>query len=541
MDGSWSSPSYALPRIHSPTPYNEDYRLSWDPPADSKVSLPSFRSLFAAPSDDEEHPLASEYDEYSDPEPETAHDDFLTDSDDEQHSYFSNAHIRFNISAERGRWKSDPMPRHAVLRISARTTSPAPSPAPSVVVQRTHRNISEPAPTTSSPLDASPEPQVPLSSSPILRHSSPVLSPISFSVSPESVSPLSAVEPFSPLSLPPSSLAGDHELDMLSDDHAPSESETGLGLFVSSIALVWPLIQLTFAQAIPSPDLSGVADSTSINAIEAEAEALVSSATVEDHVAQAPTHEESSDEFDMPGPKKAAKPRDGNGSMRRKPKKARIAEPPTHQSRPIGSRRTRPSDQKDTTRRKDSNAKSSRTAGRNAPLTSQKAKAKKSRRRSPPPPPPEIDPELCGMLIECLATSRASSLPTSALFKSIMQSYPSVKTRGTEQECLELMERVLESGTSAAGGSGVFGKVERENTVRHLLQCFRLGSGYAQDVSDHSFEEQWFYLSERDPDQDRAQLFVSFRPAKRTETKKYKQYFYRPLGKISRWDAEDAL
>ena len=31
------------------------------------------------------------------------------------------------------------------------------------------------------------------------------------------------------------------------------------------------------------------------------------------------------------------------------------------------------------------------------------------------------------------------------------------------------------------------------------------------------------------------------RPAKRNETKKYKQYYWRPLDKISKWDSEDAL
>ena len=31
------------------------------------------------------------------------------------------------------------------------------------------------------------------------------------------------------------------------------------------------------------------------------------------------------------------------------------------------------------------------------------------------------------------------------------------------------------------------------------------------------------------------------RPGKRSETKKAKQYYWRPLPKISRWDAEDEL
>ena len=56
-------------------------------------------------------------------------------------------------------------------------------------------------------------------------------------------------------------------------------------------------------------------------------------------------------------------------------------------------------------------------------------------------------------------------------------------------------------------------------------------------------ESQWFYVPENDEDQDRATLIRSMmpRPAKRSETKKYKQYYWRPLDKISRWDTEDDL
>jgi hypothetical protein len=57
------------------------------------------------------------------------------------------------------------------------------------------------------------------------------------------------MEPLSPLSLPPSSLAGDHDMDLESfpeNDEilTPVESETGLGLFVRTIATVAALIRL---------------------------------------------------------------------------------------------------------------------------------------------------------------------------------------------------------------------------------------------------------------------------------------------------------
>lgn len=65
---------------------------------------------------------------------------------------------------------------------------------------------------------------------------------------------------------------------------------------------------------------------------------------------------------------------------------------------------------------------------------------------------------------------------------------------------------------------------------------------YLQDV-DHSPEVQWFYDPDRDPDQERATLVRSMmpRPGKRSATKTAKRYYWRPLDKISRWDAEDDM
>jgi len=137
-----------------------------------------------------------------------------------------------------------------------------------------------------------------------------------------------------------------------------------------------------------------------------------------------------------------------------------------------------------------------------------------------------LDAEMCGMLIESMALSRASSLPLSFLCKAVMQARPSLKTEKTEKEWLQVFDRVLHNG-EASRGSGVFGKVE--------------SSG--KDDSDRPLEAQWFYVPELDEDQERATLIRSMmpRPAKRSETKKYKQYYWRPLEKISRWDPEDDL
>jgi hypothetical protein len=76
------------------------------------------------------------------------------------------------------------------------------------------------------------------------------------------------------------------------------------------------------------------------------------------------------------------------------------------------------------------------------------------------------------------------------------------------------------------------------------LQLYRDDfSCWFKDHSDRPLEAQWFYVPERDEDQERATLIRSMmpRPGKRSETKKYKQYYYRPLGKISRWDPEDEM
>lgn len=149
-------------------------------------------------------------------------------------------------------------------------------------------------------------------------------------------------------------------------------------------------------------------------------------------------------------------------------------------------------------------------------------------KRQPPPPPPlnfsVEDAELCGMIIESMATSRASSHRASSIYKAVIQNRPALKSQREDPEWITSIMRVLEEAHRV---NGMFGKVE--------------SSG--MDDSNHPLEAQWFYVPERDEDQERASLMRAMmpRPAKRSETKKYKQYYYRPLGKISRWDSEDAL
>ena len=65
---------------------------------------------------------------------------------------------------------------------------------------------------------------------------------------------------------------------------------------------------------------------------------------------------------------------------------------------------------------------------------------------------------------------------------------------------------------------------------------------FVQDNANRPLEAQWFYVLGLDEDQEWATLTKAVMPrsAKRSETKKYKQY-WRPLDKVSRWDLEDEL
>ena len=78
-----------------------------------------------------------------------------------------------------------------------------------------------------------------------------------------------------------------------------------------------------------------------------------------------------------------------------------------------------------------------------------------------------LNAEICGMLIETMALSRASSLPLSSLYKMVMQSQPSLRSQRSESEWLIVFARVLQEG-EAGHGSGVFGKVESSGKVCFL-------------------------------------------------------------------------
>lgn len=134
----------------------------------------------------------------------------------------------------------------------------------------------------------------------------------------------------------------------------------------------------------------------------------------------------------------------------------------------------------------------------------------------------EFRASLTGMLIEAFATSRATSMDSAVLYRVLTQAHPFLATERSKQELLMDIAAMLEAGRVRCG---MFEKVDSSGErSRHKV-----------------LESRWFYIPERDEDEERASLISAIMPRqKRNETKKYKQYYYRPLDKITRWDPEDA-
>jgi len=135
------------------------------------------------------------------------------------------------------------------------------------------------------------------------------------------------------------------------------------------------------------------------------------------------------------------------------------------------------------------------------------------------PPPPSVDKsEIRGLLIQTMGLARASSMPVSSLVRDILREQPRLASERSKAEWMGVVDEVLET-------NDVFGRVNR----------------VGNDAADKPLEALWFYVPEKDEDQERAMLLQEMMPKKRNETKKHKQYYYRPLGKITRWDAEDEV
>lgn len=133
----------------------------------------------------------------------------------------------------------------------------------------------------------------------------------------------------------------------------------------------------------------------------------------------------------------------------------------------------------------------------------------------------EESTEITGIVVEALATSRATSMDTAALYLVLTRAHPELKTRRPKKEFLRLIGSVLEAGHARCG-------------MFEMVQS----SG---DANDEGYG-RWFYVPEKDEDKERALLIRALVPRqKRSETMKYKQYYWKPLDRISRWDPEDAL
>ncbi|KAA1472782.1 hypothetical protein DENSPDRAFT_839147 [Dentipellis sp. KUC8613] len=132
--------------------------------------------------------------------------------------------------------------------------------------------------------------------------------------------------------------------------------------------------------------------------------------------------------------------------------------------------------------------------------------------------PSEPEPPLLGIVIETLAFARASSWPAEVVWREVKAAYPG--TFGGSREASTSsdygdddddggrarVESVLEWGVRRR----VFGRIES---------------------SGESLPPSYFYLAALDPDRERGALLATLapRPAKRAETMKYKQYYWRPV------------
>lgn len=195
--------------------------------------------------------------------------------------------------------------------------------------------------------------------------------------------------------------------------------------------------------------------------------------------------------------------------------------------------------------------------------------------------------ELEGMIIETLATSRATSMSAPSIYEALLRTRPALKTMSrkvpppaptpsdgdemavddkdedepdtsslNKREWVQLLTYILTAGNLT---SGVFGRVDSSaSDSDDLASPTRTKKGssshkgheplskvamYTLSRSKSSQRAQWFYVPARDPDADRANLVKTMMrgPGKRSETMKYKRYYWKPLGKISRWDREDDL
>ncbi|KAG6876452.1 hypothetical protein C0993_002989, partial [Termitomyces sp. T159_Od127] len=474
------------------------------------TALPGIKSLFAVAA------RAAEPDDDDD-------DDDSDDSEGLSFAHIDARATFFRVSAERGRWRYDPPPPpqrpQALHRQSMPTSSPPPLAGLSVPV----RPISEPLPTTSTP--PPPQAALSTESTDGDRVTEPTraYSPLPPSSPPLSSSPLPAMRSISPLSFAPSSprLPPSSPLSF-SDSLPPSDDgdaaaavvarelfgdeeakEVGLG-FAEEQELGLALqrkgkvtSKLKDEEALRTMDENGVGGRASKTRLakvkekrkgrEGEGDALSGrkkgkvgdslepgsgsgSGTMEKRKTKKEAKrrfEEDHEEENEPAPKqKKQKKAEGNASQRK-----RCAEALTNSASASKQRKVSASHASSP-----SPSPSSSSSSPPPPPSKTKPQCPESQTTLPTPtstptPTPPLLPrdaekdalhaEIRGMLIESMATSRASCMPASALYRSAMRSRPSLEAQRSEKEWVEIIERVLGEGLGEGeGGSGVFGKVE---------------------------------------------------------------------------------
>ncbi|KAL0058134.1 hypothetical protein AAF712_015200 [Marasmius tenuissimus] len=195
----------------------------------------------------------------------------------------------------------------------------------------------------------------------------------------------------------------------------------------------------------------------------------------------------------------------------------------------------------------------SKPSSRSKPLSKSKVPPK------PLPPLDSRDAEIIGILIETIAQSRASSHTVTVLYRSIAQSRPTVLARLAEGHYVEPDQDMDEDGedeerVKGRGRGRGKGEAEQEWWMREFVRVMELGmlrcgmfgrvESSGKESLDRALDAHYFYIPERDEDQERATLIKSIMPraGKRTETKKYKQYYWKPVeGKTLKWDAVDGI
>lgn len=103
---------------------------------------------------------------------------------------------------------------------------------------------------------------------------------------------------------------------------------------------------------------------------------------------------------------------------------------------------------------------------------------------------PLADSEICGMIIEGMATSRASSLPISQICKIVLQSQPAMREK-SEKEWGSVFERVLRSGSRVLSGDFTCGGKAGKRVGKG---GFGKGSGVFEKV-DSSYKVLWNFVS----------------------------------------------